>query len=406
MTDENKVRIIVNGESAEYEHWTDVSITSELNTLARSFQVGTTAKLPQSSTLLRSFKLGDEIQIYIGDDLVLTGYVDALPISYNATSVAAAIAGRSRTEDLVDCSPAWNGYDFSNTVNSTKWSATRSPGDFVDPAITKAAIQFINVPLKQAVAQLIAPYGIHLICELNDAVVNGKINYTVRDDAPILKALQNLVASTGLYFIDDEYGNLKIVDQKKRERCTGALNLGENVLSASAQFDGSKLFKFYWLNCSQKGSNTKSGKALQSLAKSEDPDIKRFRFQRKTDQKQNGPQLYTEAEYQRAQYFKTTYEVVGWRQQGDTGELWKANTLVKIEDDILNNSQEMLITKVNYTLSESGMLTTMECVPVAGFKPNDEGEDQKNETTASGGKKLTKSSTSSWSSLNLVGPGK
>ncbi len=154
MTDENKVRIIVNGEAAEYEHWTDVSITSELNTLARSFQVGTTAKLPQSATLLRSFKLGDEIQIYIGNDLVLTGYVDALPISYNATSVAAAIAGRSRTEDLVDCSPAWNGYDFSNTVNSTKWSATRSPGDFVDPAITKAAIQFINVPLKQAVALL------------------------------------------------------------------------------------------------------------------------------------------------------------------------------------------------------------------------------------------------------------
>ena len=29
MTDENKVRIIVNGEAAEYEHWTDVSITSE-----------------------------------------------------------------------------------------------------------------------------------------------------------------------------------------------------------------------------------------------------------------------------------------------------------------------------------------------------------------------------------------
>ncbi len=102
MTDENKVRIIVNGEAAEYEHWTDVSITSELNTLARSFQVGTTAKLPQSSTLLRSFKLGDEVQIYIGDDL-------------------------------------------TDTVNSTKWSATCSPGDFVDLAITKASVQFISV---------------------------------------------------------------------------------------------------------------------------------------------------------------------------------------------------------------------------------------------------------------------
>lgn len=112
MSDENKVRVIVNGSAAEYEHWTDVSITSELNTLARSFQVGTTAKLPQSSKLISSFELGDEVQVYIGGDLVLTGYVDALPISYNATSVVAAITGRSCTEDLIDCSPAMNGYDF------------------------------------------------------------------------------------------------------------------------------------------------------------------------------------------------------------------------------------------------------------------------------------------------------
>lgn len=55
MSDENKVRIIVNGSATEYEHWTDVSITSELNTLARSFQVGTTTKLPQSSKLISSF---------------------------------------------------------------------------------------------------------------------------------------------------------------------------------------------------------------------------------------------------------------------------------------------------------------------------------------------------------------
>ncbi|MDD6318488.1 MAG: hypothetical protein PUA61_06540 [Succinatimonas hippei] len=193
MSDENKVRIIVNGSATEYEHWTDVSITSELNTLARSFQMGTTAKLPQSSKLISSFELGDEVQVYIGDDLVLTGYIDALPISYNATSVVAAITGRSRTEDLIDCSPAWNGYDFSATVNSAKWSATRSPGTFVDHVITKAALQFINLPLKQAVAQLIAPYGIHLICEPDNDTVNSKVNYTVRDDAPILKVVMEPV---------------------------------------------------------------------------------------------------------------------------------------------------------------------------------------------------------------------
>ena len=85
---------------------------------------------------------------------------------------------------------------------------------------------------------------------------------------------------------------------------------------------------------------------VTDIAESVDPEIRRYRFLRKTDQKQNGKYDSTEAEYQKAQYYKTTYEVAGWRQQGETGELWKANTLVTIRDDLLNNSQEMLITKV------------------------------------------------------------
>ena len=159
MPNSDKVRVVVNGSASEYEYWTELSITSELNTVARSFQIGTTAKLPQSADLLTAFKVGDEIQVYIGSDLVLTGYIDATPISYDGTNVTASIIGRSRTEDLIDCSPAWNGYDFSATVNSQKWSATRSVGNFVEPEITIAANQFKDVPLKQAGAQLIAPYG-------------------------------------------------------------------------------------------------------------------------------------------------------------------------------------------------------------------------------------------------------
>lgn len=404
MPNSDKVRVVVNGSASEYEYWTEISITSELNTVARSFQIGTTAKLPQSADLLTAFKVGDEVQVYIGNDLVLTGYIDATPISYDGTNVTAAVIGRSRTEDIIDCSPAPTGYDFSATMNSQKWSATRSVGDFVEPEITIAANQFKDVPLKQAVAQLIAPYGIHLICELDNDIVNGNISQTIKDDDTILKALQNLVGTTGLYFIDDEFGNLKIVNEEKRSHNLASLSLGKNILVASAQFDGSKLFQQYRMLSSQKGTGTQTGKNLQSYTDSADSDISRFRYLCKTDQKQNGnasSSKKSEAKYRRGQFYKTSYTVVGWR-QFDGGELWKANTLVTIQDDILNNSQEMLITKVTYTLSSAGMLTTLDCIPPAGFKPDQQTQQQDKAVVASSG-----SNNSKWASvdngLDLVG---
>lgn len=407
MLEQNKVKIVVNDLEAEYEYWTDISITSELNTVARSFAVGTTAKLPQSS-LLTAFAVGDFVQVWIGDDLVLTGYIDATPISYDGSNVTASVTGRSRTEDLIDCSPAWTGFDFSDAVNGYQWAITRPVGaGAVDPEITIAANQFKNVSLKQAVAQLIAPYGIHLCCQLDNDIVNGNITTTIKDDDTILKALQNLVGTTGLFFMDDEYGNLVIVDENNRERCSGTLSLSKNVLSASASFDGSQLFQRYRINSSQKGSAGNTGKALQEFTDCIDADVERFRFLRTTDQTQNGTALsqkISEAEYRRAQFYKTSYTVQGWREFGDTGALWQANKLVTIEDDILNNSQEMLITKVTFTLDDGGMLTNLECVPPAGYKL-DAQPSQEPTAVASSGSNNQKWSAKDTGGLDLVRKG-
>lgn len=109
---DNKVRLVALNTNEEYTYWTSISITSELNTLARSFSIGVTAKLP-NATLPTKFNVGDPIQVYIDDDLVLSGYIDAIPISYDANSVTATISGRSKTEDIVDCNPLPEGQAIS-----------------------------------------------------------------------------------------------------------------------------------------------------------------------------------------------------------------------------------------------------------------------------------------------------
>lgn len=44
-----------------------------------------------------------EVQVKIGNDLVLTGYVEQTPVSYSYNAVNVGIAGRSKTCDLIDC---------------------------------------------------------------------------------------------------------------------------------------------------------------------------------------------------------------------------------------------------------------------------------------------------------------
>jgi prophage tail gpP-like protein len=408
MVKKNTVQLKVNS-ATTYNYWSSVSITSEINALSRTFQLDITPKVYAQSEIPK-FTSGDEIQLTIGDDFVLTGFIDSTPISYNGTSVTASVVGRSKTEDLVDCNVAPQGYDLSSIKNNS-WTKNINGGkSFVSPNISKAVTQFKNIPLKLAVSQLIAPYGIKLVCESNKAAVNSNVHSTVKNSETVFKAIQNLTKSSGLYFMDDEYGNLVIADTDDPKSSGATLELGTNILTASARKDYTQRFSHYWYDNDQKGNNKKFGDDLQQISKCQDDEIKRFRFYRYKEQTMNGgisngPEQ--EAKYRKAQSQKITYTVVGWRtgKDGLEGDLWKVNTLVKIKDDIVlgsgvgsnSSTKEMLITKVTFTLDNNGMITTLECVPPVGFRQTDEPAQEKSKVTKKNG------SWSSKSEVKLVG---
>jgi len=54
------------------------------------------------------------VEVYIGTDKVLTGYVDASPISYNSQTSTMGVSGRSKTGDLVDCVATNSGGQWKN----------------------------------------------------------------------------------------------------------------------------------------------------------------------------------------------------------------------------------------------------------------------------------------------------
>src|SRR5687767_12004813 len=97
----NAVRLLVGG--IEFGGWKSVAIQPGIERQVRDFDLTITNKWPGSTNIPRRVHPGDECELYIGYDKVLTGYVDATPISYDGTSNTVGVRGRSKTADLVDC---------------------------------------------------------------------------------------------------------------------------------------------------------------------------------------------------------------------------------------------------------------------------------------------------------------
>lgn len=98
----NTVLLRVSGR--EWGGWTSVRISAGINRIARDFNVAITTRWPGSRDYQPRIKNGELVEVLIGDEPVLTGYVEALPLRYDASSVSMGIVGRSKTADLVDCS--------------------------------------------------------------------------------------------------------------------------------------------------------------------------------------------------------------------------------------------------------------------------------------------------------------
>lgn len=209
---ENKVRLVALNTKEEYNYWTSISITSELNTLARSFLIGVTAKLPNSDRLSTKFKVGDPIQVYIDDDLVLSGYIDATPISYDSNSVTATISGRSKTEDLVDCNPLPEGQAIS--FSSSFATANTRSNNLTYASANVTSRSFTSETLGKVIATLVGGYGIKLKAN-NDSTITTKlakkVKISVDSSKTVHEIIKDQVVQEDLTLTDDENGDLVII---------------------------------------------------------------------------------------------------------------------------------------------------------------------------------------------------
>ena len=107
------VSIVVGGQTIG--GWENVAIWRGIERMPASFDIGLTERYPTQDGLV-DIRPGQPIQVKIGSDKILTGYVDHYNPGLSANSHGVQIAGRSMSEDLVDCSAKFSTFQINNTT--------------------------------------------------------------------------------------------------------------------------------------------------------------------------------------------------------------------------------------------------------------------------------------------------
>lgn len=374
------VRLVVNG--AEYGGWKSVRIEAGIERQARSFDLAVTDRWPGQTSIPRRIVPGDACQVFIGNDLVMTGYVDATPIRYDGQNVTVGVRGRSKTADLVDCCPIESGQKTAGKGGS--WADVIGKdgrrGRVVAPP-AKSANQWRNLPLEVIAAALAAPYGVRVIAEVDTGKAIAE--HQVQQGETVFESIDRMMRLRHVLSTDNERGDLVLIDVGSGGRAGTALELGANIRSASTDLDYKGVFSEYIVKGQRAGNDNEHGSAvaeeeatasddaLDEAAAAADSRAKRRRVLviKQSGHADEGT-CKDRAEYERAhraaKALQTTYTVAGWRQA--SGGLWLPNQLVRVRDSLIGFDAVMVTAEVALVLDDNGQRSEIRVGPPDGYR--------------------------------------
>lgn len=334
----NDVTLTVGG--MDYAGWKAVDITAGIERQARDFSLSVSWRWPGQAVDI-PIKWGDRVELRIGHDLVLTGYVDATPVSYDGTSITRGVAGRSLTADLVDC------------------SAINSPG------------QWLGQRVQAIVAALAGQYGVAVRSEASASAALA--DHTIEPGESVFESIDRLLTQSRLLSCDDAAGRVVIARPGSAGRAADRIELGRNVLRSESGADFGQVFSEYRVIGQHAGTDDDFGaeaNEIEAEAKDERCPRKRVLVLQQSGQLTQA-MARDRANWERAsrvgRALAATYTVQGWRQSD--GRLWLPNSIAHVVDPVRGFDRELLISEVNYKLDEGGELVRLTVAPQDAFEP-------------------------------------
>ena len=218
--------------------WVATSVVRGVELLPSHFTFSITERYPTTGSKAVVLP-GNECRVFLGNDLVLTGYIDEYSPSYDGRTHNVRVSGRSRTEDVVDSS-YWPATDSSGVANSGSWNISPQP-------------------LSQAVKQILEQIpNVQLAFQGNDVKIPSP-GYQIHPGESIYSAIESLCRMCSKLLWDDENGNLVISDVGTAYAGTPLVE-GQNVLAAATRYN--------WMQRVNKVIVVSAGAAGTSIAKS------------------------------------------------------------------------------------------------------------------------------------------
>lgn len=311
-----------------YGGWTSVSVARSMETVSGAFEVQLADRWI-GQELRWPIRPGMGCEARIGNDSVVSGYVDEVELGFDEGAHRIRITGRDRTCDLVDC------------------SAVHSPG------------QWSGLRLEEIARILASPYGI----EVRALTDTGKpfSPFKLQPGESVFEAIERMCRMRAVLAMSDGHGGL-LLSRAGTERCGEALREGKNLLSASAQYSMKDRHSEYVVLGQSPGKDGDSADvAAHPKASARDAGVPRYRplvvMAEGASHGRLGDRAEWEAAVRAGRALRVTASVQGWRQID--GGIWPVNRLVHVVSETLGLDDVLLIASTRFSLDEGGSRTEM-----------------------------------------------
>lgn len=334
MTD--NISLLVDGR--RYFGWKTVRITRSIESLSGSFSLDA---LDRWGSLRESWPIleEDQCQVQVSGTNVITGYVDKRSLSISSESRTLNFSGRDKAAALVDCSAI-----------PSAWS-------------------FRTLTLLEFSAMLAQPFGVRVSVQPGLRLDVQK--FVVSPGETVYESIHRGATAIGVLLVSDGNGGIRIT-RSGSERASSLVE-GQNVLSASVEYDGSERFRRYVLSTQSAATDESFGQSTRVKAEAFDPGVRRsdrvllIRPDRGYSVAEGRRRADWEARVRAAKADQISVTVQGWTQTD--GNLWPVNAICSVRVPSIGVIGDLLISQVEYSISSGGQITTISLVRPDAFTP-------------------------------------
>ncbi|MGI4849551.1 MAG: phage baseplate assembly protein [Janthinobacterium lividum] len=337
--------LIVNG--LQMSGWSSLRVTRGIERFPSDFDVEMTELYPDEADAF-VVNPGDYCQVKLGEDLVLTGYVDRVTPVIEAGNHSIRVSGRSKGSDLVDCAAEWPG------------------------------LQIIGEDVLGVARRLATPYsqehgGIEVHTDVDTAARFPPIN--LMQGTPPFAIIESLCRVAALLAYDTPEGNLFLTRAGTGAAGNG-FQQGKNIMAASVTYSIDQRFSQYDAYVQAFSSYGFLGEDVNFIATVYDPNVGRHR--KHVTLLEAGDNTSFDITKQRAAWEAQRREgrsnqvflkTDSWRDVN--GELYAPNTLVPLDIPALKLvGKTWLISEVTYKRDlREGTTCDLVIMPASAFLP-------------------------------------